>query len=263
MAAIVLKSHHESTVGRAALVREATGFPTYGGLVLNSFVSGGLNVGAAEAALALGARVISLPTLSSPAHTRRFGRAELGWTDPARSPAAIPTPVPNVALGTKVARAALERICRAVAREDALLASGHADARTITFVARVAASAGARFLVTHPGYAVPNLSLETQRRLANEYSDVVFERCAYVTSVLAPQPLSAARVAAGIVATGGAVRNVLASDLGQPGSPAYPDGLLSFAIALADAGIPAAEIRTMLCATPRRLLAISDSARGF
>ena len=257
MAAIVLKSHHESTVGRAALVREATGFPTYGGLALNSFVSGGLDVDAAEVALALGARIIWLPTLSSPAHVRLFGRADQGWTDPARSPAALPIGARTVSMSSKAARAALKHLCGLVATSDAVLASGHADARTIAAVAGFATSAGARFVITHPEYEVPGLTVSHQASLAIEHRAIVFERCAYVSSPRAQHQVPPARVAAGIRATGGAARNVLASDLGQPANPAYPDGLLAFATALTHERITRAQARSMLTVTPRRVLGIS------
>jgi hypothetical protein len=64
MRAIVLKSHVESTVGRAASVAAATGLEVHGGLVLNAFASGGVDPEAVELSLQLGARVIWMPTVA-------------------------------------------------------------------------------------------------------------------------------------------------------------------------------------------------------
>ncbi len=260
MSAIVLKSHHESTVGRAALTREATGFPVFGGLVLNSFVTGGLDADVAEAALALGARVIWLPTLSSAAHIRAFGRAEMDWTDPRRNPASVPSAVRPVSLRSSAAKGALRRICDLTARAGAMLASGHADAAAIGAVGAMAHDAGARFLITHPEYRVPYLTLSAQRQLATELPNAVFERCAYVTSPASPQPVRLRTVADGIRATGGPTRNVIASDLGQATNPVYPAGLLAFANGLVAEGLAIGAVRAMLRVTPGRLLGLGDGS---
>lgn len=254
MRAIVLKSHHESTVGRAALVRIQTGFAVHGGLVLNRFVSGGLSPDAVEAALAMGARIIWLPTMSSTAHRARFGTTRLAWTDAGRPAVAVRASTRAVRLDTPAAARALTTIARHVAAADAVLASGHVELAAIRLAARIAQRAGARFLVTHPDYTVPGLSVAEQRRLAAELPGVVFERCAYVHSPAAPEQVPARRIAEAIAATGGAARNVISSDMGQPQNPAYPEGLAGFAAALIATGVAAREVREMLTATPARVL---------
>jgi len=62
MKGLVLKSHHTLTADRAWLVRQQTGFETFGGLVLNLTV-GGFNLVAVETALAFGAKQIWMPTI--------------------------------------------------------------------------------------------------------------------------------------------------------------------------------------------------------
>src|SRR5580704_19310849 len=62
MAAILIKSHQNSTVERAWLVSKViTGIQVFGGLVLNETV-GGLNVAAVKLALAMGAKEIWMPS---------------------------------------------------------------------------------------------------------------------------------------------------------------------------------------------------------
>ena len=68
----VLKAHEGSSADRAQLL----GPEVVGGVVLNSTV-GGANPDAVEVAARLGARVVWLPTISSPAHKANDARPEL------------------------------------------------------------------------------------------------------------------------------------------------------------------------------------------
>lgn len=258
MRAIVLKSHVESTVGRAALAMEAAGLPVYGGIVLNPFVTGGLEPDVVEVSLALGARVVWLPSLGSTAHAIAFGRRGRRWTGLREHPAQIPMAGESLDVdpdepGT---RAALIAICRHVARADALLATGHVDGRFLAGIARIADRAAARLLITHPDYLVPGLSSSAQAELVAEFPSVVLERAAYVTSALSPRPVPIGLMVEAMRATG-IERNVLSSDLGQPGNPPYPHGFEAFAADLHRAGIARSELRTMLVDGPVRLLGLS------
>ncbi len=255
MRALVIKSHVESTVGRAALAREATGFDVFGGIVLNPFVTGGLNPDAVEVSLALGARVVWLPSLGSDAHGEVFGRKGRRWAGLRRHPAQIPETAGGLALDVhgQATQKDLRAICRSVARADALLASGHVGTSWIGPVARLAASAGTRFLVTHPDYAVPGMSVGEQLELAAAVPGMMFERPAYVASGVWSDRVSASYLVAAIRATG-IDRNIVSSDLGQPGNPPYPDGLAGFATSLAEAGLTEGDLKQLLVSGPRRLL---------
>lgn len=257
MRAIVLKNHHESTVGRAADVATATGFLVFGGITLNAFASGGIDPDVVEASLALGARVVWMPTLGSAAHAAVFGRGRQSWLDRGRPAAVISARLPAQALdlADRATRRVADKICRLVRRADALLASGHLSAAELIALAAIAGRVGTRMLVTHPDYRVPGLSIVEQVALAREIPGVVFERCAYVSSLGYDGAVPAARVADAVRATG-VERNVVSSDLGQPSNPAYPDGLAGFAQAMVDGGLRARDIDTMLRAIPARLLAL-------
>ena len=68
MTAILLKSHHESTVSRAYLIqKEFPNLKVFGGVVLNQFV-GGINPAAAEVSLRLGAKEVWMPTIDAAHH---------------------------------------------------------------------------------------------------------------------------------------------------------------------------------------------------
>ena len=69
----LLKHHHGSSVEAAAALQALhPGMDVHGGLVLNQFV-GGVNAFAVDAAVALGAKMIWLPTLHASAHERACG----------------------------------------------------------------------------------------------------------------------------------------------------------------------------------------------
>jgi hypothetical protein len=232
MAAIVLKSHVESTVGRAAAASEATGFDVHGGIVLNPGVCGGIDPEVVRTSLELGARVIWMPTTASAAHLERFPGAAPGASRPA----------PRAAV---LERTAARDICRLVAEAGALVASGHLGSEETELLAEEASVAGARLLLQHPDYTVPGLSAEAQAELASRFPTATFERCAFVASPGAPEPLPVERMVEAMQAVG-LDRNVVSSDLGQPANPAYPEGFASFAAALESAGVAREDLVSML-----------------
>jgi hypothetical protein len=234
MAGIVLKCHHESTVGRAAGVSEATGFTVHGGIVLNPQSSGTPRVEAVRTALGLGARMVWWPTLSAAAHQSYYH--------------GIPTPEPPVD------RDELDQLCRLVRQQGAVLATGHAGSATVWELAEASTRTGAKLLVTHADFWIPDLSIQQQAALAAAHPDLVFERCAYVCAQNTPDPRPIDHIVDGIRATGGSARNVVSSDLGQPELPDYPEGLASFAVMLIEAGLSEDAIRSMLSDRPQALL---------
>lgn len=157
---LLLKSHVVPTMDRARLTEQLVpGIRVFGALVLNETV-GGLNPAAVQAAAALGARVIWLPTLDAANHRRRSGKAggiamlRDGRLDPA-----------------------LNEILTLVARHDLALATGHISPDEIHALVPAAFDAGVRrVVVTHPEHAIVSLSLKDQVRLAARHP-VIFERC--------------------------------------------------------------------------------------
>jgi hypothetical protein len=240
MAAIVLKSHVESTVGRAAAASEATGFDVRGGLVLNPGACGGIEPEVVRTSLELGARVIWMPTTASAAHLERF-------------PGAAPGASRGAPTAARLERGAARDICRLVAEAGALLATGHLGVDETTMLAAEATAAGTRLLLQHPDYSVPGLSAESQAELADHFPTVTFERCAFVASAGAPEPLPVERMVEAMEAVGLA-RNVVSSDLGQPSNPAYPEGFGVFAASLEAAGVPRGDLESMLTTRPAALL---------
>jgi hypothetical protein len=78
--AIVVKSHHHCTATQILALRdhglEDAGIQVLGGIVLNTQV-GGINPHAVSHSLAMGGRVVWLPTIAAPAHLAQAARVHL------------------------------------------------------------------------------------------------------------------------------------------------------------------------------------------
>ncbi len=145
VAKFVLKAHEGSSAERAALL----GDETIGGVVLNSPV-GGANPDAVAVAAALGARVVWLPTISSPAHIAASSNPELS---PHKGISFREVPV----VEDGEVRAEWLEVFDEIARNDMVLASGHVTMDEAVVALDTARRRGVeRLMVNHPGMAFLN-----------------------------------------------------------------------------------------------------------
>jgi hypothetical protein len=245
MQAIVLKNHLFSTVGRAWLVdRLVSGVRVLGGVVLNQGATGGLNVEAVRANLALGAQVIWMPTMM-PRDDRAMPCVESGqqYTGLVSST--------DVELGDRETARCVRTILRAIAEAGAVLATGHLVPATTRALVDLAVQQGVtKILVTHPDSPIVQMPVPEQVALSR--LGVYFERCAY-SIVDDRYGVPVADISAAIRATG-IEHNVISSDLGQVGNPAPVEGLSIFCDALAQEGFEEEELTVMTENNPRALL---------
>jgi len=242
MGGLLIKSHQNSTVERALLVSQVVpGITVRGGLVLNETV-GGLNPRAVELAVKLGAAEIWMPTRSAQNHRRHHGQSG------------------GLSVLDRDGRLTdeTEEILRIVAEGGCILGTGHLSPEEVSILARRAKEAGvARVLITHPEWSATYYSIEAQRRLA-ELGGVYFERCfVSMTHRCGHTPFATIERAIGDV---GVETTVLATDLGQPDTPAPVDGLRDYAEQLRASGYSADDLRRMMCLNPAALLARSERA---
>jgi len=251
LAGILLKNHFESTVGRAALVDEAVeGTRVFGGLVLNNF-TGGLNPGAVETAVKLGAKQIWMPTMDALAHATVFGKTGgYGYQD---SGSKIPSTAITILDGSGNLTDAVKTIVDIVKPAGVILGTAHLGRDEIFKLATYCKDNDFnRLLVTHPYFNPPGLSVKDQSALYNLGATI--ELCG---GNLYPIPGTAtlANYLESIHTTG-APAFVISSDSGQPRKSMPAEVLRIFTQCLMEKGIGQDEIDIMTKTNPRRLLNI-------
>ena len=236
MAAVLIKSHQNSTVERAWLVAQCVPrIRVFGGLVLNETV-GGLNVAAVHLALRLGARQIWMPTRSARNHRAYMGEAG-GIT---------------ILDEQEQIRPEVEEILRAAAGAGCIVGTGHLSPEETSILIEASQRQGkAKILVTHPEWGPTYQGIEAQKKLAR-FDNVCFERC-FVSTTRLCGCVPFATIEQAIAATG-VERTVISTDLGQPETPPPADGLRLYAERLHASGFSVDDIRIMMQANPERLL---------
>ena len=254
MRGFVLKCHHGSSVEVADLLsRRFPELRALGGVVLNQFV-GGLNPYAAESALALGGRVVWLPTIHAAFHGERCGCiGGFGF----QRPAVTSVPERGVSILDADGRlvAAVRDIAALCGEHGAVLATGHVSPREIRALAAFVADLPRRprLLVNHVDFHAPGLAAADVAALAG---DGVWFELAYI-SVSELVGCATFSSTAALISSVPRARWVLASDSGQRGNPPAPVALARYLTGLTAAGIDRRLLDRMLTAEPAELLGVS------
>jgi uncharacterized protein DUF6282 len=257
MRAIVVKSHHHSTVTDVlALGRDLNGLPVkvFGGIALNSAV-GGLNPYAVDLALKLGGRIVWFPTIGSPQHiAHHAAHPDLKFPKLAvhvREERPIDVLDENGELRPEV-----HDIIGLIKEHDAILASGHMAPDRILAVFEAAHAAGIRrLLVNHPNFVV-EATHDQGRRFVELGAVIEHSLCMYDDrSSFYNWDID---VLLGWIGAVGADRSTLGSDLGQMKNPLPSEAFTNIVGQLLDAGLGEAEVEAMVRRNPARLLDLED-----
>jgi hypothetical protein len=270
MRAVLLKSHHTLTADRAAIVDGLVeGVRVFGGLALNEAV-GGLNTAAVEAALALDARQIWMPTISAANHRRAIvsHRSKHGHE---RQPALTggvsasriweafqqAADVPDGGIEILDAEGRLKpvifQILDLMVQHDVILGTGHISVPEIQALVPAARAAGIkRILITHPELSIVNMPITVQQELAGP--GVFFERC-LIATVFPGSMVPVAAIAAAVRELGSET-TVLATDFGQPENLDPVDGLREYIAGMLAFGVTRTDIERMTRINPAWLLGL-------
>jgi hypothetical protein len=257
MRAIVVKSHHHSTVTDVlALGRDMNGLPVkvFGGIALNSAV-GGLNPHAVDLALKLGGRIVWFPTIASPQHiAHHAAHPDLKFPKLAvhvREERPVDVLDENGDLRPEVLD-----IIGLIKEHDAILASGHMAPDRILAVFEAAHAAGVtRLLVNHPNFVV-EATHEQGRRFVELGAVIEHSLCMYDDrSSFYNWDID---VLLGWIAAVGADRSTLGSDLGQMKNPLPSEAFTKIVGQLLDAGLAEGDVEAMVRRNPARLLDLGD-----
>jgi len=257
MRAIVVKSHHHSTVTDVlALGRDLNGMPVkvFGGIALNSAV-GGLNPHAVDLALKLGGRIVWFPTIGSPQHIAHHA-AHPDLKFPKLAVYVRDERPVDVLDESGQLRPEVHDIIGLIKEHDAILASGHMAPDRILAVFEAAHSAGVtRLLVNHPNFVV-EATHEQGKRFVELGAVIEHSLCMYDDrSSFYNWDID---VLLGWIRAVGADRSTLGSDLGQMKNPLPSEAFTNIVGQLLDAGLAEADVEAMVRRNPARLLDLAD-----
>ncbi len=216
MAGIVLKSHVESTAGRAYITHRMTGLSVWGGVTLNLTV-GGLNTEAVSSTALMGGKIVWLPTI----HHQEI----------------------------ELDHDALNEILHLVEDNNMVLATGHLNPQEIFQVLDQCRSLSVeKIIVNHPLTRVVGASLDEQKEMARH---AYLEHCWVATmpqhDKLEPEVMAEA------IKEVGPKHCLLATDFGQDHNPRPVVGMQMMMASMIKQGISWEDVTLMCRDNPKRL----------
>jgi hypothetical protein len=243
--AIVIKSHHGTTMNRAFLANEHNKivhqgdnhFTMFGSITLNNTI-GGLNPLAVETALKLGAKVVWLPTTHAVNQLRKNGKAG-GIECLADGKIVYP----------------LKEIFKMIKEYDVVLGTGHLSPEEIFLIVDQAKNMGLnKIVITHPEFWVVGMSHKEQIQIVKDY-DVYLERC-YAQPMGGGAYKSNLEDNLQIIKDVGYKNIMVDTDGGQVENPHWELALEEYMQYLADRGINQEQLDVMTRKIPAMLLGI-------
>ena len=241
MRGLVLKNHYESTAALAYVVgKEVPGIEIFGGIDLNRSV-GGINPAAVERMILMkGGRgkVIWMPTFDSENQVR-YSKENRPFVSVAKNGQLVPEAI---------------EVIKLAAMHGLTLETGHSSAEEGLLIVREAKRLGVQHvIVTHAMAAPVRMTIPQMQEAAKQGAFIEF---VYSATLGANAVVHMADYVQAIRAVGPA-SCILSSDLGQPGNPLHPDGLVTFFAELRKAGFSQAEIDMMAKTNPAHQLGLS------
>lgn len=236
MRGLVLKNHYEPTASLAYVVRkEVPGIEVFGGISLDLTV-GGVNPAAVEFMTKVQGgygKVVWMPTFDSEHQVTSSGQHR---------------PFARVAKDGQLVPEAVQ-VISIIAKHNLVLETGHSSPEEALLLIREARRQGVQnILVTHAMDPLVGMSVPQMQEAAKLGAYLEFKW-------VKPDSDAAALYAKGIRAVGPEFC-VLSSDLGQPGNPLHPDGLLQLYQYLHSHGFSVEEIDRMAKVNPAKLLGL-------
>ncbi len=251
-AAIILKSHHESTVSRAAAVqRLVPEVHVYGSLTLNWF-TGGLVPVAVEAGLRQGAKEIWMPTIHAARHGAVYGvLGDYGTF----SVAGMKSKVDGIRLmADGKLLPAVQEIVSLIAEHDAILGTGHIDRQETYALVKAALAAGVKkILVTHPHDHFVRFDDESLLELVE--MGCMLELC---SGGVQPVPgYATIGMVSDTIKRIGPEHIIISSDAGAPRKPVPVECTRVYGNCLLSCGITVEQFNLMAKTNPQRLVGIT------
>ena len=252
MKGLVFKDSNALTTDRAYAVNKLfPGFQAFGALVLNMSV-GGLNPHAVRAAIALGTKVIWMPSLNTAHSIEVLDKLKWKFLNRARLP--IEKGLTILDKKDELIPEVIE-ILNIAAKADVVLATGHLSPRESLILIEEARKLGIeKILVTHASSESINASIDEQKEMVRRgaYVEHSFASCMPAFDRLDPELISQS------IRAVKAEHCVMSTDFGQTFNPSPIEGLTMFIRHMQKLGITDEEIRFMVSTVPAKLLGISE-----
>jgi hypothetical protein len=261
----VMKNHFQPTTSWVSqAVRPGDKVKFAGAVVLNASV-GGVDEDGVRAAMSgwkqdvrasdpqRGGAVVWLPTLSAEAHLNLYNRREMPelWGVKGKYSRYVP-----IGCGFRLdekdekVMAGVERMLKAVAENDLVLATGHLNAtETVALIRRAHASGVRRIVMTHPLFQATNQEVDVLEKMWREYG--AYSELAFVN--IAMDHLTYEQYVQVIEAVG-PEGVVLTTDLGQAMNTDVADGWRQYMPELKKRGVSGDDIIRMSVLNPHRIL---------
>jgi hypothetical protein len=252
MEAIVLKDQHGTTANLTLFLQEYIikdhPLKVYGGIPLNNTV-GGVHPQVVEAAIAYGAKIVWMPTLSAKHHKEehaRNGAARATMPKPRKS--LTYDPPLTILDGNGRLLPEIREICRLIAQSDIILGCGHLSKKeTDLLIEEAQAQRVRKILINHPELHL-GVTLNDMKEYA--HAGVYLE---HVLTLIYSKK-STYEYIFDMIKAAGADHTVISSDLGQTGRPTPVQGLREFLDAMLKMGLSETEIKAVTHGNPAKLL---------
>jgi hypothetical protein len=254
--AMLIKDHYYSATPVTEMLNQAYGhlnITLFSGVPLNNAV-GGFNKHAVDHGIALGARLVWLPTFSAKNHIdSRYG-IKAGFPHTTRK--MIPfDPLTPIDADGKV-KHEVKEILDLIAQYDVILAGGHLHISEILPVFEEAKSRGVkRLLVNHPSFIV-DATHEDIRRLVTMGAYIEHSLCMFIPVAKRKRDPFPPEELDGLIRAGTVDRTILASDLGQRGADHPVAGFRNVIRICIKLGYSDEDIRKMVSSNALQLLGL-------
>lgn len=250
--AFVVKDHYFPTMMSAQLVERHLGndqIKVFGGIALNNSV-GGINVKAVDAAYAMGAKFVWMPTVSSNHHIEEHK----GHFPGSGTMAVMENPMVYLDAKGQLLPEVDEVINYVAKRPDLVLATGHGSVPEIDALINKAAASGVdKIMVNHPFYLI-GASIENIAAWARLGAYIELNACVFPPSKFGVVPFETAMK---VLENVPIEQILLDSDFGQKGNGSPIGGLCTFIeILMKDCKVSEQQINTMLKDNPAKLLGL-------
>lgn len=256
--AMLIKDHYYSATPITELLKQThghLGVELFSGVPLNN-TTGGFNRYAVDHGIALGARLVWMPTFASKNHVEADAKRKKGFPHTTK-PLLAPDPL-TVFDDAGQLKDEVKVILDMIAEHDVILSGGHLHISEIFAVFEEAKRRGVdRLLCNHPTFIV-GATHDDIRSLVSLGAYIEHSLCMFIEMIGRDAAMYPLDELDALIKAGTVDRTILASDLGQVGNDHPVPGFRAVIAKCIDLGYTDEDIRKMVSGNAARLLGFDD-----